>query len=54
MKDRTGDDIDPDGHTCRRGWLTPHDADNPVPCPLCRPALYRQTNPHPHETNHAA
>lgn len=24
---------------CRRGWLTPPDADKPIPCVVCRPHL---------------
>ncbi|MCM6776258.1 hypothetical protein NDR87_18810 [Nocardia sp. CDC159] len=35
--DRTGEPR-PD-HECRRGWLTGPLADEPVPCPICKPHL---------------
>jgi len=30
---------EPVPHECRKGWLSPPDADRPVPCLICRPHL---------------
>lgn len=35
--DRTGEPRD--DHHCRNGWLTALDADEPKPCPICKPHL---------------
>jgi hypothetical protein len=46
MRDRAGDEIDPDtpdpfdrAHDCRRGWRHTPNAAQPLPCPICRPWL---------------
>lgn len=43
--DRTGEPVpDPCRHPdCRRGWLTGPYADEPVPCPYCKPHLSSKT-----------
>lgn len=43
-RDRTGELIDDDQveHRCDNGWLD-RDADQPRPCPVCRPKLRRRT-----------
>lgn len=40
-RDRDGEPVEEvsDLHVCRRGWLSPANADRPVPCPTCRPWL---------------
>lgn len=37
--DRYGDTLEDstNTHRCRKGWLTPEDADTPIPCPICKP-----------------
>lgn len=32
------------GHSCRNGWLSPHDADVAIPCPTCRPPRRTDVN----------
>lgn len=40
--DRTGDE--PSTHHCRNGWLSAHDADVAIPCPVCRKPSRRDVN----------
>lgn len=47
--DRTGQPVD-ETHQCRKGWLSAHDADVAIPCPVCRPPRRTDINDYAERT----